>query len=39
MIAGVLLSLPSCMIFGRLEDRMTLLCGLGTLILSSTTLA
>jgi hypothetical protein len=27
------------MIFGRLEDRMTLLCGLGTLILSSTTLA
>ena len=39
MIAGVLLSLPSCMIFGRLEDRMTLLCGLGTLILSSAILA
>ena len=39
MIAGVLLSLPSCMVFGRLEDRVTLLCGLRTLILSGAALA
>ena len=39
MISGALLSLPSCMVFGRLEDCVTLLCCLRTLILSGAVLA
>ena len=39
MISVVLLSLPSCMVFGRLEDCVTLLCCLRTLILSGAVLA